>query len=311
MTGPTGVIGMAVINVCIKKKIRLLLITRKDSVRNVNIPESEYISVLHADASEYDSLEVHTISDGVNSFDAFIHLAWLGTTGDSRNNMELQTDNIKYTLSAVKLAHRFGCKIFMGAGSQAEYGRVEGYLSAQTPAFPENGYGMAKLCAGQMSRILCEQLQMDHIWIRILSIYGPHDGEKTMVMSAIKSFLEGIQPAFTAGEQKWDYLYSEDAAEIMVRLLQDGSSNKTYCIGSGRQRLLKEYIRDIYYTVNKIESIEVPDEKMGIGKVPYALKQVMFLCADITELEEDIGEIPYTPFEMGITETLKWYKSRT
>ncbi len=321
MTGPTGVIGMAVIDACIKKKIRLLLITRKDSVRNADIPKSEYISVMYADASDYDSIDVEKLSimenvstadkrsdsSGLLRFDAFIHLAWIGTIGDNRNNMELQTDNIKYTLSAVRLAYRLGCKIFMGAGSQAEYGRAEGYLNAQTKTFPENGYGMAKLCAGQMSRVLCEQLNMEHIWLRVLSIYGPHDGEKTMVMSAIKGFMEGKQTSFTEGGQKWDYLYSKDAAEIMFRLLQNGTNGRTYCIGSGHYRLLKEYIHEIYRAVFDKEA---SDEQLGIGKVAYAPKQVMFLCADTTALKEDIGELPFTDFADGIRETIEWYRNK-
>ena len=77
------------------------------------------------------------------------------------------------------------CQVFIGAGSQAEYGRVEGVLTAQTPCFPENGYGMAKLCAGQMSRVECQTLGMAHIWTRILSVYGPHDGPATMILSLI------------------------------------------------------------------------------------------------------------------------------
>ena len=65
--------------------------------------------------------------------------------------MELQNNNVKYALQAVKAAKELGCTRFVGAGSQAEYGRVEGTLTPDTPAFPENGYGIAKLCAGQMT----------------------------------------------------------------------------------------------------------------------------------------------------------------
>ena len=195
----------------------------------------------------------------------------------------------------------------MGAGSQAEYGRVEGYLNADTPAFPENGYGMAKLCAGQMSRVLCGQLDMEQIWLRVLSIYGPYDGENTMVTSAIRGFINDEETAFTSGEQKWDYLYSEDAAEIILRLLLNGHNGKTYCIGSGKHRLLKEYIIDIYQAVH---GDSAPEEKIGIGKVPYAPKQVMFLCADTSELVKDIGDIAFTPFEEGIRRTVEWYKNR-
>ena len=156
----------------------------------------------------------------------FYHFAWKGTTGAARNDMRLQNDNVKYTLDAVNAAHRFGCHTIIGAGSQAEYGRVEGVLTSSTPVFPENGYGIAKLCAGQMSRILCEQHHMKHIWTRILSIFGPFDGEQSMVMSTIRNLLTGNRPALTKGEQQWDYLYSVDAGRAMYAIGESGIHGK-------------------------------------------------------------------------------------
>ncbi len=308
ITGATGVLGMALLHSCIEKKIYVLVITHKDSARNANIPKSEYIQLVYADISEYDYIDTTKLAvKGFHDFDAFIHLAWQGTVGDSRNDMDIQTRNIQNTLSAVRLAGRLGCKLFIGAGSQAEYGRVEGYLNSDVPVFPENGYGMAKLCAGQMSRIVCEQLGMEHIWLRVLSIYGPYDGENSMVTSAIRGFLNDKEISFTAGEQKWDYLYSEDAADIILRLLKKGYNGKTYCIGSGKYRMIKDYIKDIYLAVH---GEEVSEEQIGIGKVPYSPKQVMFLCADISELVADIGEIHFTPFTEGIRRTVSWYKNK-
>lgn len=58
-----------------------------------------------------------------------------------------QTDNIKNELEAVKLAKRFGCETFVGAGSQAENGRLKDgeKVSPTSPTNPDNGYGIAKL----------------------------------------------------------------------------------------------------------------------------------------------------------------------
>lgn len=308
ITGPTGAIGMAVIRACIEKGIRMLLITRENSRRNSNIPDSDYITVEYADIADYDDIDAAALlqKHGGN-YDAFLHLAWMGTTGNDRNDALLQGKNVEYTLSAVRLAHRLGCKIFMGAGSQAEYGRVEGYLNSRTPASPENEYGKAKLLAGNRSRDLCTEFGILHIWLRVLSIYGPFDNENSMVSSAIRGFLNREETAFTRGEQKWDYLFGKDAAEIILRLLASGKSGKVYCVGSGKQRLLKEYILDIYKAVWEKDATE---EEVGIGKMPYAPGQVMFLCADTSELEEDIGSLSYTPFEEGIRQTVEWYKNR-
>lgn len=289
INGPTGAIGMALINKCIEEKVKVLAICRKGSKRIAKLPKSEYVEVVECSLSEL--YEFKNVND--SSYDIFYHFAWDGTFGDDRNDMYLQNKNVQYTLDAVNLAKRFGCHTFIGAGSQAEYGRVQGKIDAKTPVFPENGYGVAKLCAGQMSRILCHQLGMKHIWTRILSVYGPYDGEKTMVMSTIYKLLNGEIPKFTKGEQMWDYLYSGDAANAMYLLGAKGHDGKVYCLGSGKARPLYEYINDIKDVVNVNSRVE-------LGAIPYNENQVMYLCADINDLQKDVGFVPFVDFSKGI-----------
>jgi nucleoside-diphosphate-sugar epimerase len=201
-------------------------------------------------------------------------------------------------LDAVRLAKRLGCHTFIGAGSQAEYGRSKNALSSRTPTFPENGYGAAKLCAGQLSRILCEQLKMKHVWTRILSVYGPYDDESTLITSTIQKMLLQEQLFFTPGEQVWDFIYSEDAADILYRLALHGRHSQIYCIGSGEGRTLKAFIGDI-------RSIVGSGQKPVFGAIPYAKNQVMYLVADLLEIEQDIGKIVFTPFNKGIQKTMQ------
>lgn len=297
ITGPTGSIGTALMKHLIRNHVEVLAVCREGSSRRKNIPEHPLVSIVDLNLDELSRLP--DMVEG--TFDVFYHFGWDGTFGNSRNNMQGQLKNIQYTLDAVETAEKLGCRKFIGAGSQAEYGRVEGKLSADTPAFPENGYGIAKLCAGQMSRILCEQKGMEHIWTRILSIYGPHDGWNTMIMSTVGKLLQGEKPSLTGGEQKWDYLYSMDAGKAMYLLGERGQNGKIYCIGSGQIRMLREYIEDLKNTIN-------PDAKMGYGDIPYAEKQVMYLCADIEELQKDTGFEPEYTFKEGIQETIDWYK---
>ena len=182
ISGATGVIGMALVELLKENKIETLVLCRADSSRSSRIEENEYIK--RVDCS-LDGMSRFSLG-GSEKYDVFFHFAWAGTWGESRNDLYLQNMNVKYTLDAVALAARLGCHTFIGAGSQAEYGRVEGDVSPSTPTFPENGYGIAKLCAGQLSREAASRLGMRHIWARILSVYGPYDSEYTMVMSAIR-----------------------------------------------------------------------------------------------------------------------------
>lgn len=207
--------------------------------------------------------------------------------------MHLQNRNVTYALDAVKVAKAFGCHTFIGAGSQAEYGRVEGVLKPDTATFPENGYGYAKLCAGLMTRDYAHLLGLKHIWVRVLSVYGPNDGAKSMVRATIEKLRKGIVPEFTKAEQMWDYLYSEDAAEVFRLLGDKGIDGKVYVLGSGEVRPLKDYIHIIRDVVS-------PKSELKIGVIPYSEKQVMYLCADVTELKRDIGWKPKVVFEEGI-----------
>lgn len=297
ITGPTGAIGHALIEKCLNEGCEVFAICRPNSARIKSLPKHARLHVL-----EYDLSELYKAKETLpEDCDVLYHFGWAATFGDARNDMPIQIKNIQYTIDAVHLAHVCGCSTFIGAGSQAEYGRVEGKLSADTPAFPENGYGMAKLCAGEMSRVEAQKLGIKHIWTRILSVYGPYDGNYSMVMSTIIKFLKGEKPSFTKGEQEGDYLYSYDAAEALFMLAISGKEGKVYVLGSGTTRTIKDYIEDIRDEIS-------PCSDLCLGAIPYSDHQVMYLCADISEITKDTGWNPHTNFKDGIRSIVKYFE---
>ena len=304
VTGATGMLAIATINCLTDSGYEVIAIVRPDSARIDNVPVSDKVTVISLDMANINELPDILKSEGLDSdIKLFFHFAWDGTHGDSRNNMDIQTENIKTSIEAVRAAGRLGCEAFLGAGSQAEYGRVKDgtKLAPDTPAFPENGYGIGKLTAGLMTRIEARKYNMRHIWVRILSVYGPFDGMHTMVMSGIGNMLEGKKASYTKGEQLWDYIYAKDAARAFVLAAEKGRDGAVYPIGSGNVRPLRDYITDIRDAVN-------PGVPIGFGEVEYYPGQVMYLCADISSLTKDTGFVPEYTFERGIRETVEWYK---
>ena len=152
-----------------------------------------------------------------------------------------------------------------------------------------------------MTRVEAEKLGMRHIWVRILSVYGPGDNENAMVPSLIRALLRGECPALTAGEQLWDYLYSADAAKALAELAVKGRSGGVYPLGSGRAVPLKEY-------VETLRDLICPGQPLGFGQRPYAPRQVMHLQADVSALRQDTGYAPATPFAEGAAQTIAWYQ---
>jgi UDP-glucose 4-epimerase len=297
ITGPTGAVGTALCRELAEKQIRVYAVCRPGSPRAAHLPRSEWIRPIFCDMGELEQLPI-LLPDGA---DAFFHLAWAHTIGPGRNDMPAQIDNIRDAVCAVQAAAALGCRVFVGVGSQAEYGRVDGILKPETPCFPENGYGMAKLCAGQMTRVECKKRGIAHVWVRILSAYGPGDGPDTMVSSVARSLLEKKKPALTAGAQEWDYLYAGDAACALRLAALHGRDGAVYPLGSGRVRPLREYVEMLRDAVD-------PALPLGFGEIPYGPLQVMHLQADISALQRDTGFAPATDFEAGIRNTIAWMR---
>lgn len=296
LTGATGMIGSAIIREALAQNYKITCLVRKKSSRIKNIPRHQNVKIVECNIDEYKNLNLD------EKYDIFIHLAWDKTFGNSRDDVDAQLKNIEYTLDAARLAKRVGCSVFIGAGSQAEYGIQNKDLSPELPVNPESGYGIAKFAAGKLSRLLCAQLGIRFNWLRILSVYGKNDGEHTLISYVINELKNGRSPELTKCGQDWDYLYCDDAARAFLAVAQKGVDGKFYPLGSGLRRKLSEYIKDIQKIIN-------PNIPLGFGEKEYYPHQPMHLVADISELTKDTGWKPEVSFEEGIKKILKGVES--
>ena len=297
---------MALVSELLKNNMEVMVFLRKASERNVQYEgfgkelSQGRLGIRYVDLDELGAF-VPDKEECAEGEGVFYHLGWSGTFGEMRNDRELQQRNVRYALDAVELAGRLGCSHFVGVGSQAEYGRVDGVLTPDTAAVPENEYGRAKLEAGRKSRKLCEQLGMGHTWLRVLSVYGPYDGKNTMIMSVIRGLLEGRRVPLTKGEQLWNYLYSEDAARALYLVGVSGAEG-VHCLAGSSACRLSEYIRKLCQAAGADEAL------LGFGEIPYGAGQVMYLTADIGSLTRAAGFVPQVSFEDGIKRTIHWVR---
>lgn len=299
VSGSLGSIGVALVRQLVRRQIRVYALVRAAGDPRIEHRLPKEAIVIPCDMREYDTLPQRIDAP----VDAFFHLAWAGTIGPQRDDMLLQTENIRCAVVAAQAAKALGCDVFVGVGSQAEHGHIEGRVTASAPCFPVNGYGMAKLCAGQMTRAVCRQLGIRHVWARVLSVYGAYDSPLSVISILLDELTKGEKPALTAGEQMWDYLYADDAGEALCRMAESGRDGAIYPLGSGTIRPLREYFEMLRDAVD-------PALPLGIGQLPYPPNQVMHLEADISELTRDTGFTPKTPFEVGIRQVIAQYRMR-
>lgn len=302
ITGGTGVLGVALIRSLLKKKIIVTALVRKNTKRIKYLPEDKNLVIVECDLAQL-STASSWMKEG--SYNAFFHLGWdacsLAVDKEHWNDMHLQNKNIGYVLDAVELCHKIACPLFIGAGSQAEYGYYSEPVTENSSVSPVTGYGAAKLCACKMSGIMCEKYGIRHVWTRLFSVYGPYDSGESLIGSSIFKLLRGDSPQYTEGSQIWDYLYSFDAAEALFLLMEYGKDREIYCVANGNSQCLREYLNLVHAIVN-------PNISPQFGSVPLKKKQVMYMAADISKLQKETGFSPKFSFGEGIAAMLDWAK---
>jgi len=248
ITGATSFLGIELIS---------YLLENGHSVVAVCRPNSEGLSFIPAEVTRVllDMSEYHTLSNYISSCDVFINLAWNGTGHDGRDSIVIQEENVKYSTAALEAAWEIGCKLFVEAGSQAEYGITEGLQSEDIDCMPISEYGKAKLQMKHIGFDFANRTGVKYMHLRIFSLIGENDHQWTLVMSAVSKMLKNDPIDLSQCSQTWNFLYVKDAVKQICGLCDYAlNSNdfvhEVYNIASQDTRKLKDFVEEIKHITN-------------------------------------------------------------
>lgn len=281
---------------------RIYAVIRPGTSKMNRLPIDDKLMVIECDISNYSSLP-SLINEHC---DVMYHLAWprTATYDESLEDMLLKVQNLSAVLLALRTAKKLGCRSFVGAGSQSEYGISEAkWFSPDTPCNPVRADGILHLTACKLAMNFAGMEGIDCIWMRIFSVYGKYDRPNSMIMSTISKLMRNEDCYFTPAEQEWDYLYADDIGKAFYLVGKKVKGSHIYCVGAGSTKLLKDYIQIIKDVVVGSSS------KIEIGKLPYPDKPIMHLGVNISSLCEDTGWKPETSFEDGIARVYEYMKA--
>ena len=232
--------------------------------------------------------------------DVMVHSAWSGVSNRTRNDLTQIADNVTVGCNLMCAAAEAGVRKFIGIGSQAEYGAINGRISEAAIPVPASLYGATKLAAMVLTRQLAVQSEIDFVWLRLFSTYGPGDNPFWLIPSIIEQMLSGISPQMTTGEQLWDYLYIDDVARGILAVAV-GETTGVFNLGYGRSVAIKTIAA-------MLRDIIAPEMPINFGSLHHPLDQIWHMEANIDALISATSWSPQIDLQTGLFKTTEWHR---
>ena len=294
ITGATSFIGLELTEYLLANGHSVIAVCRPNSKGLSSIPNG--VKVVSSEMADYGNLH-----NEIAQADVLINLAWGGTGHDGRNVVDVQNENIAYTTAAFFAADKMGCKLFIEAGSQAEYGSTTEPQSEDSPCNPFSEYGKAKLQVKEELFKLSEQMDMKYIHLRIFSMFGEKDHPWTLVMSAIDKMLRYEKVDLSPCTQNWNFIYIKDAVRIITTLCEKAVENQefkheVYNIASEDTRVLKDF-------VVRMKELTNSTSDLNFGAIIPA--NLVSLQPDMSKTKRVVETISNYPFDNVITKIIE------
>lgn len=299
VTGANGFLGSALCSELTSKNIEVIAVVKDEKENVENISNNSLIRIVYCDLACISALP-EIISD--RDVDVLYHLAWIGSAGPLRGDVDIQLKNVQYTCDVVKVCAEIKCFKIVFASSIMEY-EIEALM--KTDRIPEINtlYSSAKVAADYMARTVAGKMNIKYIRAVISNIYGPGEMSPRLINSSLRKLLSGEHCAFSLGNQIYDFIYITDAAKAFVAIGEKGVSNRTYYIGSQEPKPLREFLYEMRDQVDKNINI-------GLGEIDFNGISLKYDEFDVFAVEKDTGFVPKISFTEGVRNTITWLQER-
>jgi nucleoside-diphosphate-sugar epimerase len=238
----------------------------------------------------------------VRSFKPYIiyHLAWNGVAASDRIIWKKQVSNVALLQELLDLALEVGCKKIVSTGSQSEYGDFENKIDESYPVNPKTAYAAVKVASQTIMKSFCEINGIDWYWFRLFPLFGPHEADRWLIPSLIKSITTSDHMDLTPGEQQLSYLYVGECAKAIMMAIYAECKSGVYNICSDNPVPLRTLVEKIRDKINL-------NFKLNFGTLPYRYGQCMYMEGDTIALRTNIYDLKTSDFDEKLDMTVEYY----
>ena len=214
--------------------------------------------------------------------------------------------NVMGTQVLLDASVRFGVKRFHQVSTDEVYGDlpIDGkdlFSTEESPLRPSSPYSASKAAADLLTLAYHRTYGLNVTITRCSNNYGPYQFPEKLIPLMITNAEKGLPlPVYGDGKNVRDWLYVEDHCAAIDEVLFYGKNGEIYNVSGNEEKSNVEIVDLIIKELGKGQILYVPD-RPGHDK-RYALSS--------NKITKHLNWKPQTPFNSGITETIRWYRSR-
>ena len=253
---------------------------------------------------EGDIRDPAVIAPFLNSIDAIINFAAESHVDRSINSAaEFVSTNVAGVQALLDSIKNSGRDIrFLQVSTDEVYGSIEsGSWDENHPLLPNSPYSATKAGGELLARSYHRTHGLDVVITRCSNNYGPYHYPEKLIPLFITNLLEGKKvPVYGTGKNVRDWLHVDDHCRGIHAALMNGKSGAVYNIGGGRELTNLEITHLILNEMGADESsIQYIEDRKG-HDLRYSVNW--------SKINRELGYEPKVNFEVGLRDTIKWYK---
>ena len=113
-------------------------------------------------------------------------------------------------------------------------------------------------------------------------------------------------PIYGNGQQVRDWLFVEDHARALLKVLEKGGVGETYNIGGHNERTNLEVVQLICTLLDELAPSTAPHSDL-IEFVKDRPGHDLRYAIDASKIERELGWAPEETFESGLRKTVEWF----